>query len=112
MVITFQSVAEYGLDETIDLLNRGFSDYIIPLSFPQGTLMLMIRQDSVDIGLSQIVFRDGVPVGAGLISRRGWSSRLSGMALIPEGNLSGSACSLPKRSRSCESQQSAMLMYV
>jgi hypothetical protein len=37
---------------------------------------------------------DGVPVGAALIARRGWTSRLAGMAIVPEARRRGAGKAL------------------
>jgi len=74
----------YTLMEVADLMNRGFADYMVRIALSRTTLLHMVRQDSVDLSSSRVVRRDGEPVGAGLIARRGWSSRLAGMAIVPE----------------------------
>ncbi len=84
MPLAFKSALEYGLDPAAQLLNRGFADYHVPVMITAGVLMAMVRQDSVDLGLSRVVFSGDQPVGAALIARRGWASRLAAMALIPE----------------------------
>jgi ribosomal protein S18 acetylase RimI-like enzyme len=40
--------------------------------------------DAVDVSSSRVVLRDGRAVGAALVARRGWSSRLAGMAIVPD----------------------------
>jgi GNAT superfamily N-acetyltransferase len=44
----------------------------------------MVRQDSVDLTLSRVMFKDGQPVGVALVARRGWTSRLAAMSIVPE----------------------------
>jgi GNAT superfamily N-acetyltransferase len=44
----------------------------------------MVRRDSVDLTLSRVMLNEGQPVGVALIARRGWTSRLAAMAIIPE----------------------------
>lgn len=89
MTITFQSVLEYGLERANTLCNQGFADYFVPVQIPVAGLLAMARQDSVDLTLSHVVFNDGQPVGVAFIARRGWTSRLAAMAIIPEGRAKG-----------------------
>lgn len=93
-LITFESAAAFGLAATADLLSRGFSDYVIPLSFSPLRLLEMVRGDSVDLAASRIVRQAGEPVGVALIARRGWTSRLAAMALVPEARRRGLGRSL------------------
>jgi len=79
-----QSVFEFGVSNTAQLLNQGFSDYIVPIHIGLEQFYSMLRYDSIDITSSRVVLREGKGVGAALIARRGWSSRLAGMAISPE----------------------------
>jgi ribosomal protein S18 acetylase RimI-like enzyme len=84
MELTLQTILEFGLPQTADVLNWGFSDYIVPIQLDLAQFHTMLRVNQIDVRLSKVVFQDGNPVGVGLISRRGWTSRLAGMAIIPE----------------------------
>ena len=57
------SVLDLGLDETVELLNRGFSDYIVPVQFDLAGWLHMVVGDGIDLGLSRVLVRDGMPVG-------------------------------------------------
>ena len=94
MTITYQSVLEFGLEPAARLLNQGFADYLVPVQLPVAGLLGMVRQDSVDLTLSRVVCRQDQPVGVALIARRGCTSRLAAMAIIPEarGRGVGAAC--------------------
>lgn len=83
------SVLEYGIPETISILNQGFSDYIVPIHMGEEQFFNMLRFDSVDVNLSRVVFRDDQAVGVALIARRGWNCRLAGMSIIPGGRGQG-----------------------
>jgi ribosomal protein S18 acetylase RimI-like enzyme len=84
MNLTYGSVVDFGLERTAALLNGGFADYFVKFHFDPATLLAAARVDSVDYSLSRTVFLDGEPVGVAHIARRGWTSRLAGMAIIPE----------------------------
>lgn len=89
MSLSFPSVLEFGLDPSAELLSRGLADYFVPIRLNPAALLAMVRQDSVDLGVSRIVMDEGEPVGVALIARRGWTSRLAGMILIPEARARG-----------------------
>ncbi|MBC8507904.1 MAG: GNAT family N-acetyltransferase, partial [Chloroflexi bacterium] len=84
MDLELQSVLEYGAANTAKLLNQGFSDYIVPIHIGLEQFYGMLRYDSIDITSSRVVIREGKGVGAALIARRGWNSRLAGMAILPD----------------------------
>lgn len=81
--ISFQSVVNHGLAAAADLLTRGFEDYFVRLQFTPARLLEMVRVDSVDLTASRVIRVGGEAIGIGLISRRGWTCRLAGMALLP-----------------------------
>ncbi|HWL17567.1 MAG TPA: GNAT family N-acetyltransferase [Opitutus sp.] len=87
--LDFVSLADHGLDAAAELLTRAFADYFVKIAFTAPGLLQLARVDSVDLAASQIVRRDGVAVGAALIARRGWTSRLAGMGLLPEARRGG-----------------------
>jgi ribosomal protein S18 acetylase RimI-like enzyme len=83
------SVAEYGLAETAIVLSQGFSDYFVRIPFTAATLMQSARSDGVDLSESRVVLHEGIGVGAVLIARRGWTSRVAGMSLAPSARRKG-----------------------
>ncbi len=89
MTYDFPSVVDYGLERTADVLSRGFADYLVPIESNPGVLLHMARVDSVDLAASRVIQRDGAALGAALIARRGWSSRLAGMAIVPNARRTG-----------------------
>ncbi len=78
------SILEFGFQPTVAILDRGFSDYYVPIRISLEHLIGMLRVDSVDAVASHIVFKDNQPAGVALVARRGWNSRLAGMAILPE----------------------------
>jgi ribosomal protein S18 acetylase RimI-like enzyme len=84
MDLESRSVLDCGLSETAELLNRGFADYVVPIALGLTTLLHMVAHDGIDLNCSRIVLRGGEPVGAALIARRGWTSRLAAMAIVPD----------------------------
>ena len=84
MDLDLQPLLEYNLKDIIALLNNGFSGYFVHVQFSFGTFLHMVMQDSIDMHSSRVVVHDGEPIGIALIARRGWSSRLAAMAIVPE----------------------------
>ena len=74
--IPFQSVLDY--------LNRGFENYLVPLSFTQPLLTSLIRADAIDFNTSQVVQVGGEPAGIVLIATRGWKTRLAAFGIFSE----------------------------
>lgn len=89
MPFTYPSILEFGLEPAAQVLTRGFSDYFVPIASTPAILLGMARTDSVDLTVSRVVLLDGQPVAAALIARRGWTSRLAGMAVVPEARKTG-----------------------
>ena len=72
---------DYALPELVEILNRGFEDYFIPIQFNISQFSTMLRKDSIDLDSSRILLIDGEPAGIALIARRGWTSRLVAMGI-------------------------------
>lgn len=89
MKLEFPSIVDYGLDRAAETLTRAFADYFVSIVFDARTLLQATRVDSVDLASSCIFVRDGKAAGGALIARRGWTSRLAGMAIVPEARRSG-----------------------
>ncbi len=89
MNLTLQSVAEFGLAPAAALATRSFAGYFVPVNLSAASVLSMIRQDSVDPALSRALIVDGQPAGIAFIARRGWTSRLAAMAILPEARAQG-----------------------
>jgi GNAT superfamily N-acetyltransferase len=82
--LNLEPILDYGLPGAVALLNRAFADYVVHIAFDQARLLQMMIHDGVDVEGSQVILHDEQAVGAALIARRGWTSRLAAMALVPE----------------------------
>lgn len=89
MACEFPGVLEFGLARAADVLTRGFCDYFVKIQFTEAALMQLVRSDSVDLGASRVIVLDGDPIGAAIVARRGWTSRLAGMSIVPDGRRRG-----------------------
>lgn len=84
MSFTTISCLDFGLENTIDLLNCAFIDYEIPVEFNTTRFMSMLRFDGIDLSVSRVVLHEDQPAGVGLVARRGWANRLAAMAVVPD----------------------------
>lgn len=84
MNLRVEAIDERPLGDAVKVLNHSFRDYIVKIQFDARILLRTIRYDQIDCSNSWIVEEDGKDVGICLIARRGWSSRLAAMAIIPE----------------------------
>ncbi len=89
MTLDLESVLDHGFDQAVDLLNRGFADYVIPIELDAVELHRMVVHDGIDLSSSRVVHRDGQAVGIALIARRGWTARLAAMGLVPKARGAG-----------------------
>lgn len=83
MNLTYPSVLEHGLESSANIITAGFADYFVPVNISVAGLLAMVRQESVDLQLSRVILNNDEPVGVALIARRGWTSRLAAMSIIP-----------------------------
>ena len=81
--LELRPLLEYGLQESVDLLNLGFSDYFVHIELSLPVFLNMTRVDGLDLGSSRIIYLEDEAVGIALIARRGWTSRLAAMSLSP-----------------------------
>ena len=89
MNLEFPSMVDYGLERAAEVLSRAFEDYFVRIPFTAGALLHAARTDSVDLTASRMFVRDGAAAGGALIARRGWTTRLAGMAITPEARRGG-----------------------
>jgi ribosomal protein S18 acetylase RimI-like enzyme len=83
MKLEFHNAGRLSLAEVAATATRGFEGYFVPIHLDVPALLTMMRVDSVDLSTSVVVVRDQQPVGVALVARRGWGSRLAGMAIVP-----------------------------
>lgn len=80
----------FTLTRLAQLLNQTFGDYLVDVNFNEETLFQMVRQDSLDLNASGVVYgEDEHPAGIALIARRGRISRLATFGIIPTARRQG-----------------------
>jgi len=76
--------SDYSIPDLVEILNRGFENYFVPIAFNVTAFLNMARKDGTDLASSRILLSDGVEAGIALIARRGWTSRLAAMGIAKE----------------------------
>jgi ribosomal protein S18 acetylase RimI-like enzyme len=89
MAFEFPAVTEFGLERAAAVLTRGFADYYVKIPFTAAGLVQMARTDSIDLTASRVIVCDGAAIGVAMMARRGWTSRLAGMSVVPEARRRG-----------------------
>lgn len=84
MDLILNPASDYSLPELVDILNRGFEGYVIPITLNLPAFLNMIRKDGMDLSASRVLVKDNQPAGIALIARRGWTSRLAAMGIAKE----------------------------
>ncbi|MCL4250179.1 MAG: GNAT family N-acetyltransferase [Anaerolineae bacterium] len=83
--LTVHAAYESSVRDLAALLTRAFSNYIRRGIVMDGMLLSrMIAADHIDLSLSQVVLQGHLPVGLALIARRGCTSRVAAMGIVPE----------------------------
>ena len=78
---------DYGLERAVDLLNRGFADYVVPIELDAAELHHMLVQDGIDVSSSRWCSRREVAGSPDRAARV--DGRLAAMALVPEARGAG-----------------------
>jgi ribosomal protein S18 acetylase RimI-like enzyme len=73
--------SDFSIAEIVDVVNRGFEGYFVPIQFNVTSFLTMVRKDGIDLNISSILIADGEPVGIALLARRGWTSRVAAMGI-------------------------------
>lgn len=76
--------SNYPLSDLVNILNRGFEDYYVPIQFNMTTFTNLLRKDGIDLMASKVLISANQPCGVALIARRGWTSRLAAMGVARE----------------------------
>ena len=86
MDLVAKPASNYPVAELVDVLNRGFENYFIPIRFTTSTFSNMLRKDGIDLSASRVLLADQIPCGIALIAPRGARriSRLAAMGIAKE----------------------------
>ena len=114
MEFDIKPASDYPLPDLVELLNRGFENYFIPIQFNDPMFLAMLHKDSVDLSVSRVLLADQEPLGIALIARRGWASRLAAMGISEGIRGRGAGTWLMQKliREACERQDREMVLEV
>ena len=84
MDFDIKPASDYPLPDLVELLNRGFENYFVPIELNVSSFLAMLRKDGIDLTASPVLLIGERPAGIALIARRGWTSRLAAMGISQE----------------------------
>lgn len=84
MNIDLKPASNYTLPDLVELLNRSFENYLVPIQFNISQFITLLRKDSIDLDSSRVLLINDEPSGIALIARRGWTSRLAAMGIVQQ----------------------------
>lgn len=85
----FKKASEVSKGTIVDLVNKTFADYEIPVNWTLTSFELDIRENSISLDDSYIVFEDEKPIGFSLVSIRGARGRIDAFGFLKEYRLKG-----------------------
>ncbi|MBI5822397.1 MAG: GNAT family N-acetyltransferase [Chloroflexi bacterium] len=88
-LLSLQPASEFPIPQLADLLTLSFEGYLIPIQITVDGFFTMLRRDGIDLNSSRIIMKEDEPVGIALIARRGWTSRLAAMGILPKARNGG-----------------------
>src|SRR6266498_866574 len=114
MDFDIKTASDYPNPDLVEILNRGFEGYFVPIAFDVTAFLNMLRKDGIDLGISRVLLADGGPTGIALLARRGWTSRLAAMGIAPEfrGRSAGSWFMERLINEACERGEHEMVLEV
>jgi GNAT superfamily N-acetyltransferase len=87
--LRIDTAAELTLPALAQLFTDGFRHYLLPMHFTAAGLAERICAEHIDLAASRILWSGSTPSGLALIARRGRTSRLAAMGIIPEARAQG-----------------------
>lgn len=106
----------FPVADLVNLLNRGFEEYFIPIHFTNSMFMNMLHKDGIDLSTSRVLLADHTPCGIALIAPRGARrvSRLAAMGVAKEirGKRAGSWFMKQLIDEACERGDREMVLEV
>lgn len=82
--MNLKPASDLPIPQLADLLTRSFEGYFVPINITESALLTMLKRDSIDLTSSRVMMQNDEPIGVALIARRGWTSRLAAMGILPQ----------------------------
>ncbi|HET6596636.1 MAG TPA: GNAT family N-acetyltransferase [Anaerolineales bacterium] len=91
--------SNYASAKLVELLNRGFEGYVIPIHFTTDMFFNMLRKDSIDLAESRVLLANKQECGIALIAPRRslHASRVAAMGIVKEARGKGAGTWLMKQ---------------
>lgn len=85
MQVAFKQATDFSMESLARLLTRAFANYVGGvIGFSAEGFADFIWHESLSLSFSTIAICNDTPCGLAMISRRGWTSRLGAMGIVPE----------------------------
>ncbi|WGS65588.1 GNAT family N-acetyltransferase [Marinitoga aeolica] len=85
----FKKASEIPKVAIVDLVNQTFKDYTVPINWTITSFEYDVRENSISLDDSYIVFEDDKPIGFSLVSIRGARGRIDAFGFLKEYRLKG-----------------------
>ena len=82
--LTSRTVAQCSSEEIAAAIVRCFEGYLVPMRFTAEKYEIRFRGENLDPFSSRLYYSKGAPAAFVMIARRGWTSRVAGMAVAPD----------------------------
>lgn len=84
MAWTFSSAADYPLSQLAGLFTASFAGYLVPMEMSVDALAERVASEDIHLASSLVLLSGDKHAGLGLMARRGRTSRVAAMGLVPE----------------------------
>ncbi|KLO21663.1 MULTISPECIES: GNAT family N-acetyltransferase [unclassified Marinitoga] len=85
----FKKASEVPKITIVDLVNETFKDYSVPINWTMTSFEYDLRENSISLDDSYIVYEDNKPIGFSLVSIRGARGRIDAFGFLKEFRLKG-----------------------
>ncbi|KAF2955263.1 GNAT family N-acetyltransferase [Marinitoga sp. 38H-ov] len=85
----FKKASEVPMVTIVDLVNNTFKDYSVPINWTITSFEYDVRENSISLDDSYIVYESGNPIGFSLVSIRGARGRIDAFGFLKEYRLKG-----------------------
>ncbi|NJL26466.1 MAG: GNAT family N-acetyltransferase [Thermoanaerobaculia bacterium] len=89
MPLVLRPALEYNLPTLVDIFNRCFDSYLVPIADSPERFAARLCYEGIDLALSRVAFVDNTALGIIYVSVRGWQSRIASMGVVAEARRQG-----------------------
>ena len=81
--LTTRTLATVSVDLALSAFTASFAGYQVPITMTAAQFDARFRSENVDAFASRVYFSDDEPVAILVVARRGWTSRVAAMGIVP-----------------------------